>query len=132
MKHLLIIAFLLSVLTDSESIAQMGHGMMRGMPGGTMNEHMRGHEDMMNHEQMIGSMTDIMRELADIMSDMSKMMQNMPKYVIHQMPSLIRDICSEMNRLSEMMDRGTVSDEEIKSVHDRILDVKRRLIGIRP
>ncbi|RJQ48341.1 MAG: hypothetical protein C4538_04010 [Nitrospiraceae bacterium] len=130
MKQTIVLSILMLCLSSTYSFAQMGHGMMREMPGGTMHEHMMGHEGMMNHEQMKGNMADMMNQLSGMMGRMSEMMKDMPKEKMHQMSSLMRDMCLEMNRMSEMMGKGAATDEEIKAAHHSINELKKRLSEI--
>jgi len=127
MKRFFITMALLLIFAPAYGFAQMGHGMMRETPGGMMHEHMMGHEGMMGYENMMGNMTDMINELSGLMSKMSEMMKDMPRENMHQISSTMRDTCSEMSRMSEMMDKGAATDEEIKAVHHRIKDLQKRM-----
>jgi predicted nucleic acid-binding Zn-ribbon protein len=88
---------------------------------------MKDHAGMMGHEQMVSNMTEMMNRLSGMMIDMSEMMKDMPKDKMHQVSSMMRDMCSEINRVSELMDAGTATDEEIKAVQNRIMELKKRM-----
>ena len=116
MKRILIVTIMVSVLAASNSFAQMGHGMMREMPEGMM------------HEHMMGNMTDMINELSGLMGKMSEMMKDMPKENMNSIAEIMKDMSFEMSRMSEMMDRGAVTDEEIKAVHSRIIELQKRMM----
>lgn len=125
MKYLLTITFLITFLAASDSFAEMGHGMMRETEGGTIHEHM------MNHEEITGNMPEMMNELSGLMGDMSKMMKDIPKDRINNMSSIMKDMCFEMGRMAEIMDKGISVDKELKAMHDRIMDIRNRITGIK-
>ena len=132
MKKISILSLIIFCLMAVYSYAQTGHGMMRGHGSGEgMMEHMMMHEEMMGHEQMTGDMTDIMTQMSELMGEMSEMMKDMPKDKAHQMSFMMRDMCPEMNRISEMLDTGTATDEEIKVMHDKIMEMKKGMTEIK-
>lgn len=125
MKKIFCITIFILALSAPYSFAQMGHGMMREMPGGMMHEHMMGHEEMMEN------MTDMLNQLSEIMRDISEMMKGMPKDKMKQISSIMKDMYTEIEMMAEMMDKDSATYEEIKSMHDRTVEMKKRMSEIK-
>jgi methyl-accepting chemotaxis protein len=135
MRHILITTVLILYLAVSNSFAQMGHGMMRG--GHMMGEeHMRGMMEegqMMDHEEMMSTMTEMTGQITEMMQGVTRMMnQSSPadKERMHKLANMIRDLASEMNRISFMMERGDATEEEMKDLQMRIREIKRSMQGL--
>jgi hypothetical protein len=150
----LIIAFLIIVLATS-GYSQMGHGMMRGghmMEGGghMMGGHMmkgdeRGHEQGMmrgqisdEHRRVMNGMMSAMQDIAIMMRQMSVMMgditsegSNAMKSKMKEMSALLKDMAAEMNRISGMIGGGPVSDEDVRTMQKRVMDLQERIWEVR-
>jgi len=131
MKRLLIATFLISALAASDSFAQMGHGMMREIPEGMMHEHMMVDEGMMSREQMMNNMTDMMNELSGLMGNMSEIMKYKPKEDMLRISVIMRDMSFEIRRMSDIIDKETVTDKELNIMKDDIMQMKKRMSEIK-
>lgn len=127
MKKIFITATLFLTFNAAAAFAQMGHGMMRELPAGTMHEHMMGHAGMMSHEQMRGNMRDMMNRMSGLMENMSGMMKDLPADKMKRISGMMIDMCTEMNRMSEMMDKGMTTDDEMKAMHDRMMEMQKQM-----
>lgn len=132
MRNIIILTALFLALISSYVSAQMGHGMMRerGMMGEEYMRGMREEGQMMDHKEMMGMMTDMTGQVTSMMEDVARIMrQSSPtdKEKIYRLADIMRDIASEMNRMSFMMERGDVKEEEMKDLQMRIRELDSRL-----
>jgi len=128
----LIIGGILFALSCSYGFAQMGHGMMRGghMMGKEHMKDMMGEGYMMDHDEMMDMMRGMTRDMTEMMQRMSEIMgrvQPMDKQRMHQMAEMMRDIASEINRMSFMMDRGNITRDEMDDLKERIGKINSKL-----
>jgi hypothetical protein len=143
MKKLFFITLLLLVIVAENSSAQMGHGMMRS--GDMMGkEHMmdqkemtdRGH--MMQHNKMMGDMMGMSQDIAIMMRQMSVVMGNitdveskMSQGRMQNMSRLMRAIAVEMNVISDIMGKGSATDEEISALQNRMAELQKQVGELR-
>lgn len=125
-RILVILLFLFTVLT-SHGFAQMGHGMMRGPHDvkPDMTEH---------HERMMGTdpgkfvnMSDMMSRMTEMMRVISDMSRNISPEKRQALSGIMRNMSSEMSRMSWVMETGSVTDEEMRDMSIRIDDLQRRM-----
>jgi len=135
-KILLCITILILALSSANLYAQMGHGMMRG--GEMMGEeHMRGMMQegrMMDHSEMMNRMTGMTDEITGMMQDVTGIMrQSGPedKDRIYMLAEMMRDLASEMNRISFMIEKEGVSEQEVRDLEMRIRQLKERMKRLR-
>ncbi|MBI5741775.1 MAG: hypothetical protein HZA16_13790 [Nitrospirae bacterium] len=88
---------------------------------------MTGHAETMSHEDMIANMTEIMNQMWGMMGEMSEMIKDMPKDRMHKMSSIIKDMCSEMNRLSGLMDSGKATEKDMDAMQERMNEMQERM-----
>ncbi len=132
MNRILIITILVSCLNASDSIAQMGHGMMRYMENELEHRHMMEHSKMMDRMQgTILDMSGIMRRMSEMMSSMSNMSADMSRDERHKMAVIMRDLCTEINNMSEMMDKGMVTEGERDEMYDRMTELQKKMSEMR-
>ena len=156
MKRVFIISILIFGLSVSYSFAQMGHGMMREghtMGQGHMTEQGRMSEQghMMEQEgkpgmqkntfpdptvdrSIMGDMMIMIQDMAVMIRQMSVIMSNMPEMDSvrsrdrsYGMSILMKDMADEMNTISTIMGRGTATEEEMKSAHNRIMELQKAM-----
>jgi len=131
MKRIFLAIILIIGLAAAYSFAQMG-----GENGGMMEqkhemmqkgEHMMEHKGMMSHEDMMGNMMDMIDQMSAIMGNMSEMMEDMPKENVHNLSRMMKDVCSEMNKMSGMMDSGMATEKDMNAMHERINKMQKRM-----
>ncbi len=97
---------------------QMGGGMM----GGHGHEPVKGqpmeHKGMMEHGQMMDSMTDMMHRMSEMMHNMGEKMGEMPK-----------DMSSYMKKMSEMMEKDMATEKDMKMLHDEMTRIEKDMSG---
>lgn len=151
MKQIFFIALLIVGLTTSYSLAQMGHGMMRG-------GHMMDEEEMMSdkeyrqlddiltrkqqstdemtihHRQMINGMMGATQDIAIMMRQMSDMMGNITEIEseasnqdIKRMSAMMKDMAMEMNRISGLIGKGTATPEEVRAMQDKVIKMQEQM-----
>ncbi len=130
MKQIIVISILLFGLMTSYSLAQMGHGMMR-------DSHMMGEQGMtgsgpvMEHGKMIENIQGMTRDMSNMIGQFAGMIsQEMSKERMHKTSEMMRDIAAEMNRVSFMLDRGNVTEEEMKDLENRMIEIQRHMSAI--
>ncbi len=130
MSKILIIPLFILCFTASNGFAQMGHGMMREYGGGEgMMDHMMMHEGMMSHEQTADSIADIMRQLSELMRDLSGKIEDYPPEKLHDLRDIMKDMSDEMNYISRIVEKGTSTQEEVKTVHERIARIRQKILA---
>lgn len=143
MKSVFIITILILGLLVTYSSAQMGHGMMRnthemGQDHTTEQKEMMGKGHMMEHDKMISDMmntthrmSEIIHYMSEMMGDMSKMSRDMSRDRMHKMSNMMRDMCAEINKMSLMMDKGMATDEEMRTIHNRMIEMQKQMWKLR-
>jgi len=115
-------------LTASNGFAQMGHGMMREYGGGQgMMDHMMMHEGMMSREQTADSLADITRQMSELMRDLSGKIEAFPHGKLNELRYIMKDMSDEMETVSRLVERGTVTDEEVKEIRERIAKTREEI-----
>lgn len=152
MKRILFISALIIGLSASTSHAQMGHGMMRGGHMDDQKDHMMESPDhmqlddiftrkqrtenemSMHNRQMMNGMMGATQDLAIMMRQMSVMMGNITAADSKQdtnkmikMSSMMKDMSMELNRISEMMEKGTTKPEDVKAMQDRMIKMQEQM-----
>jgi hypothetical protein len=140
MKVLTAIVFLAIILSPSYSDAQMGHGMMRGgdhMMGsqGIMEQQeRRDDEQMTQHGHMMNNMMGMTQDMAIMMRQMSVIMGNitdpessMSQDRINRMSVLMKDMSAEMDRISGLMQKGEVSQDEMRDMQRSLIKLQERM-----
>ena len=115
MKKMVITGIMIFAVTAGYAYAQMGGGMMGGQQGktgqgGTM---MQGTEGMM---QMMHRMTGIMQKISDMMGR-GKGSENI------EMSEMMRDMSRQMMKMSNTMQSGNASREDMKTLRQGIPDI---------
>ena len=130
MRQVMVMVILLFGLTTSYSLAQMGHGMMRDSQ--MMGEHgMTGSGQMMEHGKMMGNIKGMTQDISDLMRKMSELMgRDISRERAHAMSNVVRDMAAEMNRISFMMDSGAATEEEMRDVENRMMEIKKYMSNI--
>jgi hypothetical protein len=149
MKRIFFAIILVTGLVATYSFAQMSGGMMgtdKGGHGSMMegqhqhgdmgqgmmekDEHMMDYKGMMSHENMTGNMMEMMHQMSDMMHDMGGKMVDMPKDKMHNMSGMMRDMCTEMNRMSGMMDSGMANEKDMNAMHERMNEMQKKMSGM--
>ncbi len=130
MKQVMVMAILFFGLTTSYSLAQMGHGMIR-------DSHMMQGQEMMEtgqiveHGQMMGVIKGTTLDMSTMMGEISGMMNGeMSRDRMHKTSELMRDVAAEMNRMSFMIDKGSVTLEEMKDLQNRVIEIQKQMLKI--
>ena len=155
MKRVVFMSVFVFAIMAHYSSAQMGHGMMRNthdmkqermMEQGHMMDQERvmeqkdimGEMYMMEHEKMMGSMMGITQDISTMMSEMSDMIGNMSimsreqsRGRMQKMSEIIKKMSAEMIRMSWIMNKGMITDEEMKTMHKRILKMQKQMSEMR-
>jgi len=141
MKRIFLITILIAGLAAAYGFAQMGGGMMGGEKGqhesmmsgeqSQSGHEMMQHKGMMSHGDMTVGMMDMTNQMSGMMGSMSAMMRDMPKENMKKMSGLMKDMCSEMTKLSGMMDSGMTTDTEMNRMHERMEDMQKRISEIK-
>jgi predicted house-cleaning noncanonical NTP pyrophosphatase (MazG superfamily) len=128
MKHVLLMAVLISALAVSYSFAQMGHGMMREHGSGEgMMEHMMMHQGMMSREQTAESISDLMRQLSELMRDLSGKIEKSQTEKPYDPENIMKDLSDELDVISRIVEKGTATDEEVKDIRERIAKTRGKI-----
>lgn len=130
MKNILLINILIIMFMASYSLAQMGHGMMRD--GHMMEEHgMSGSGHMMEHGQMMENIKGMTQDISTHMREISELMgRDFSTERAHAMADIMRDMATEMNRISFMMESGGATQEEMRDVQNRMREVNHYMSNI--
>lgn len=155
MKHILIIAGLVVTLAASYAGAQMGHGMMRDGHKMEQGGHMMGDQGMMGSGGMMGgqdrdeqgaeaerrhmmnSVMGMTQDIAIMMRQMSVMMgdvtdtQGVSGDRISRMSAIMKEMSTEMNRISDLVGKGSASDEEIRTMQNRMIQLQEQMWELR-
>jgi hypothetical protein len=123
----------------------MGHGLMRGghmmgdqgmmgkqeMPGQqgkTQYNQSEQHRHMMNNVMgMTQDMAIMMRQMSVVMGNITDREGTMSRDRSNRMSALMKDMSAEMNRISDMMGKGTAADEEIRTMQKRMMELQERM-----
>ena len=131
MRQVTVMAILFFCLTTSYSLAQMGHGMMRDsqmMQG----QDMKSTGQMVEHGQMMDVIKGMTLDMSTMMGKLSGMMDGeMSREKMHKTSELIRDVAAEMNRMSFMIDKGSVTLEEMKDLQNRVIEIQKQMLQIK-
>lgn len=124
MRQTFVILILILGLMTSNSLAQMGHGMMRGSH--MMEEHgMKESDQMIEHGKMMENLKGITRDVSNMMRQLSEIMQeDIAREKRHITSDIIRDIAAEMNRISFVLERDNITEEEMKDMENRIMEIQ--------
>ncbi len=144
MKRFLFMSIFIFFIMAHYSSAQMGHGTMRKTHD-MEQRHMMEQEEipgekrmMMEHETMMGNMMGTTQDISTMMSEMSEMIGNMSTMSrdnsrgrMQKMSNIMKKMSTEMFRMSWMMDKGMVTDEEMKTMQERILKMQKQMSEIK-
>ena len=130
MRNITLITILIVGLMTSYSLAQMGHGMMRDSH--MMGEHgTAGSGQMMEHGQMMGNVKEMTQDMSNMIRQLAGVMsRDMPGERRYKISEMMRDIAAEMNRISFMLDRGNVTEEEMKDLENRMIEIQKHMPDI--
>jgi methyl-accepting chemotaxis protein len=143
------------MLTTTNAFTQMGHGMMRGghMMGdqGMMGEQdikdqfekmlpqrrsegefSTEHRHMMNN--IMGMTQDIalmMRQLSVMMANVTDMDSNKSRDKVGRMSGMMKNMSAEMNRISDILGKGTASRQEIRDIQNSMLDMQEKMVELK-
>lgn len=133
MKRIFIIISLILCLPATYSFAQMGHGIMRDSQMMEQKD-MTGERHMLEHGRMMDNMTGLTQDMSAVMNQMSEVMGNvsrtgrdLSKDNMHRLSNMMRDMSSEMNRMSLIMGKGKVTDEEMKAIRNRMMEIQKQI-----
>jgi hypothetical protein len=131
MKKIVIgISFIAFLVCGSFAFAQMGGGMKEGQKSGAHHAQMMEQGGMMEHGQMMGDMMDMSNQMSEMMGKMSGMMKDMPKGNRKMMSGVLKDISHQMMDMSTVMGSGKVSAKKMKKMHDRMMEIQKRMSGM--
>jgi hypothetical protein len=127
MRQTIVISILILGLMTSYSLAQMGHGMMRD--SNMMEKHgMKESGQMIEHGQMMENLKGITRDMSTMMGQLSGIInQEMSRERRYEISEMMRDVAAEMNRISFMLERGNVTEEEMKDLENRMIEIQKRM-----
>lgn len=133
MKRIFIIISLILCLPATYSFAQMGHGIMRDSQMMEQKD-MTGEKHMLEHGRMMDNMTGLTQDMSAVMNQVSEVMGNvsrtgrdLSKDNMHRLSNMMRDMSSEMNRMSWIMGKGKVTDEEMKAIRNRMMEIQKQI-----
>jgi len=130
MKRIFTAMILILGLFSAYTYAQMGHGMMRDTDKGMEHGEMMGKGHMMG--KMMKGMMGMTHKMSEIMNNMAEMMsKDMTEERMHKMSGIMKDMCAEMAKMSEMMDKGMATEEEMKAMHDRMSKIHKKMMEMR-
>lgn len=75
-------------------------------------------------KEMTQGMSNMIRQIAGVMS------QDMTRERRHMTSEMMRDVAAEMNRISFMLDRGNVTEEEMKDLENRMIEIQKHMPDI--
>lgn len=120
MKKIFVIGTMFALLlTAAYGFAEMGSGQ-KGQMGNMEKGQMSGHQGMMEHDQMMGGMMDMSKQMSDMMGKASDMMNNMPKDRMKHMAPFMHKMSGQMMEMSKMMEKGTMSETDMKKLKDHM------------
>lgn len=93
-------------------------GMMGGQQGGMM---LQGNEMMNGMMQNMNQMTGAMQKMTDIMGKTSSPEQ------MRKMSGIALGLSEHMKEMADVMNRGTVSQEEMQRLHRQMLQTQQQL-----
>jgi hypothetical protein len=130
MKKLFFVVLVLGLFV-SFSYAQMGGGMMggKGQMGSGM---MEGQETMgggmMTGQEMMGQMMKSMNQMSGMTQKMSEIMnKGMDTSHMNEMSGIMENMSKQMMNMSHMMKEGQVSQEEMKSMRQQMMDTENTI-----
>jgi hypothetical protein len=128
MKRLIFVSLILGLFV-SFAYAQMG-SMMGDQKGEAGKGQMMMQKGMMEHGQLIGSMTDMTGQISDMMGKMSGMMKNMSPDRMKTMSTMMKDMSRQMMEMSKVMKKGTTSQKEMNMLQNKMTRMQKELSGM--
>lgn len=155
MKRLFLLIMLITGLPAANVHAQMGHDMMREID----NEVQRGHmyeeqklidedilkekrkmsepELIMGHHEMMNGMEDLTHDMAYMLKDISSAIKSISdierkrsKYEIRDIANMMRQLCSEMSNMSDILESGMITDAEMTMMRSRVMEMEESVAGL--
>jgi hypothetical protein len=84
---------------------------------------------MMEQEEMVNKMTGMMDQMSGMMARMPKMMTKVmpPPDTREMIFEIMKDMSIQMMAMSRVMEKGTASDKEIKTMQDKMAQIEKRM-----
>lgn len=97
------------------------------------------HQEMMvGHGEMMNSMKDMAYDLSNMMNDMSRMIGRLSaeereasKENISDMANMMKQMCSEMNNMSDTMESGMITDSEMAMMKSRVMEIQESISALK-
>jgi hypothetical protein len=122
--------FFAFVMAATAAFAQMGGGMKEGQKSGMHQGQMMQHGGMMDHGQMMGGMRGMSNQMSEMMGKISGMMKDMPASNMKMMCGVMNDMSHQMMEMSMAMGSGKVSEEAMKKMQGRMMEIQKRISGM--
>ncbi|MBI4844079.1 MAG: hypothetical protein HY809_07145 [Nitrospirae bacterium] len=88
-------------------------------------------ELMMGHQEMMNGMKDISYDMSNMMNDISRAIGAMSaaerersQEKLKDISNLMKQICSEMNNMSEAIERGMMTDADMTMMKSRVMEMQ--------
>ena len=128
MKKLMIgISLIALLLGNSFVFAQMSGGRMEGQKGDTQRDQMMERGGMMERGQMTSDMIGMSNQISETMGRMSGLMKHMRPGNINMMSDVMKDMSHQMMEMSEVIGSGRVSVKDMKQMHQRMMEIQKRM-----
>lgn len=111
MKKVFLVSILILVLLTPYSFAQIGGGMISG-------------------ERMVANLQDMMSQMAGMMHHMAEMMKDMPANKMKMMTEMMEDMSHQMIEISKMIEKGMVSEDDMKRMNDKMIQMRNRMTNM--
>lgn len=128
MKKLMIGISLIALFLGSSFVfAQMSGGRMEGQKGDTQRDQMMERGGMMERGQMTSDMIGMSNQISETMGRMSGLMKHMRPGNINMMSDVMKDMSHQMMEMSEVIGSGRVSVKDMKQMHQRMMEIQKRM-----
>ena len=90
------------------------------------------HRHMMN--SIMGMTQDIalmMRQLSVMMVNVTDMDSNKSRDIVGRMSGMMKNMSAEMNRITDILGKGTASRQEIRDIQNSMLDMQEKMMELR-
>ena len=153
MKYFLLAGLLIAGLFGGNACAQMGHDMRKEIDDEIQRSHMADEKNFINkdgilekenvttnqemmvgHGEMMNNMKDMVYDMSNMMNDISRMIGKLSatereasKENINDLSNMMKQICSEMTNMSDIMESGMMTDSEMTMMKGRVMEMQENI-----
>jgi multidrug resistance efflux pump len=73
----------------------------------------------------------MMRQLSVMMANVTDMDSNKSRDKVGRMSGMMKNMSAEMNRISDILGKGTASRQEIRDIQNSMLDMQEKMVELK-